>query len=132
MRPFVENLPFLTIFLSIMAGILSASISSGQLTYRLTLAVTCVNAVCSALALQYTVWTEQNVTYTMGRFPAPYGNAILFGPLQTLLTTAFCLVLAMSLVGGERDLFHDVLPGKQRFYFTMVNLLEASLLALYQ
>ena len=34
------------------------------------------------------------------------------------------------LAGGKRDLFHDVLPGKLRLYFTMVNLLEASLLAL--
>ena len=40
------------------------------------------------------------------------------------------LVLALALAGGKRDLFHDVLPGKLRLYFTMVNLLEASLLAL--
>lgn len=38
--------------------------------------------------------------------------------------------MAFALAGGRRDLFQDILPEKQKFYFVMVNMLEASLLAL--
>ena len=130
MRPFVENLPFLSIFLAIVAGIVCASLRRGITAYRLTLSATMVAAIMNAAVLAYTYLGDLSFTYTMGRFVAPYGNAIKCGPLQGLLSTVFCVVLAMSLVGGRRDLFHDILPEKQRFYFVMVNLLTASLLAL--
>ena len=39
MRPLVENFPFLSIFLAIVAGILCATLRRGALAYRLTLAV---------------------------------------------------------------------------------------------
>ena len=130
MRPFVENLPFLSIFLAIVAGIVCASLRRGITAYRLTLSAAMVAAIMNAAVLAYTYLGHLSFTYTMGRFVAPYGNAIKCGPLQGLLSTVFCVVLAMSLVGGRRDLFHDILPEKQRFYFVMVNLLTASLLAL--
>ena len=130
MRPFVENLPFLSIFLAIVAGILCGTLRRGRMAYRLTLAAAMGAAVMNAVVLEYTFLGDLTFTYTMGRFVAPYGNAIKCGPLQGLLATVFCAVLAMSLVGGRRDLFHDILPEKLRFYFVMVNLLTASLLAL--
>ena len=105
MRSFVENFPFFSIFLALLAGIVTATIRSGRVT-------------------------DLNFTYTMGRFLAPYGNAIKCGPFQALLATVFSAVMATSLAGGRRDLFQDVLPEKQRLYFVMVDMLEASLLAL--
>ena len=130
MRPLVENFPFLSIFLVIVTGILCGTFRQGKTAYRLTLSAVMGAAVLNAAVLAYTFLGDLSFTYTMGRFVAPYGNAIKCGPLQGLLTTVFCVVLAMSLVGGRRDLFHDVLPEKLRFYFVMVNLLTASLLAL--
>lgn len=130
MRPFVENLPFFSIFLAILAGILSGAMPRGRMAYRLTLASCGVIAVLSAAVLAYVFQNDLSFVYTMGRFVVPYGNAIRVGPLQALLTTAFSAVMAMALLGGQRDLFHDVLPGKQTLYFVMVNLLEAALLAL--
>ena len=130
MRPFVENLPFLCIFLAILTGIVSAVIPRGRVCYWMTVTVAGIIAVLSAVVLQYTYGGNLSFTYSMGRFAAPYGNAIQCGPLQALLAMVFSVVLALALAGGKRDLFHDVLPGKLRLYFTMVNLLEASLLAL--
>jgi len=130
MRPFAENFPFFCIFLAILAGVLSAVIPKGKICYWITLGVSGVNALLSALVLNYVLQNDMSFTYTMGRFIAPYGNAIKCGPLQALLAMAFALVTALSLAGGQRDLFHDVLPEKQRFYFTMVNLLQAGLLSL--
>lgn len=130
MRPFAENLPFVCIFLAILTGILCGAFSDGRKTYRLTVAVCAVIAVLSGVVLIYTVENQLSFTYTMGRFIAPYGNAIKCGPWQALLATVFAAVMALSLAGGKRDLFHDVLPEKLRFYCTMVNLLTASLLSL--
>ena len=130
MRPFVENFPFFSIFLAILAAIVTATIRSGRAAYWVTIGVCAVSAALNACVLEYTYLGDLSFTYTMGRFLAPYGNAINCGPLQAMLTTSFSLVMAASLAGGRRDLFQDVLPEKQRLYFVMVDMLQASLLAL--
>ena len=122
MRPFVENFPFFSIFLAILAAIVTAAIRSGRISYWITIGVCAASALLNGWVLEY--------TYAMGRFLAPYGNAINCGPLQALLAAVFSLVMALALAGGRRDLFQDILPEKQKFYFVMVNMLEASLLAL--
>lgn len=130
MRPFCENFPFFCIFLAIICGVTSASIKNGRAAYTLTLVMTAVVAALSAALLVYTMVNDTSFVYTMGRFPAPYGNAVKAGPLQALLALAFSCVMGLSLIGGSRDLFHDILPEKQGLYFTTVNLLMAGLLAL--
>ena len=37
MRPFIENFPFFSIFLAILAGILTATIRSGRAAYWVTI-----------------------------------------------------------------------------------------------
>ena len=130
MRPFVENFPFFSIFLAILAGILTAVTGRGRRAYWATMVVCLAGAALNFAVLVYTFQEQISFTYTMGRFIAPYGNAIKCGPLESLLATVFSLVMAMSLAGGRRDLAADLLPEKQNFYFVMVNMLQASLLAL--
>ena len=62
MRPFYENLPFLTIFLPLLCGVASAAIRDGKKAYRLTLISAAAVAVLSA-ALLYFVYT-QDVSFT--------------------------------------------------------------------
>ena len=130
MRPFVENFPFFSIFLAILAAIVTAAIRSGRISYWITIGVCAASALLNGWVLEYTYAEGVSFTYAMGRFLAPYGNAINCGPLQALLAAVFSLVMALALAGGRRDLFQDILPEKQKFYFVMVNMLEASLLAL--
>mgnify|MGYP002615058924 CR=1 FL=1 len=130
MRPFVENFPFFSIFLAILAAIVTAAIRSGRISYWITIGVCAASALLNGWVLEYTYTEGVSFTYAMGRFLAPYGNAINCGPLQALLAAVFSLVMALALAGGRRDLFQDILPEKQKFYFVMVNMLEASLLAL--
>ena len=130
MRPFYENLPFFTIFLPLLCGVASAAIRDGKKAYRLTLISAAAVAVLSA-ALLYFVYTQDvSFTYTMGRFAAPYGNAVKAGPWQALLCTMFAVVMGLSLLGGGHSLFHDILPEKQGLYFVMANMTLAGLLAL--
>ncbi len=129
MQVIYENFPFFCIFLSIIVGILSAVMKSGRVAYCATLLTAGAVTIMSALLLFHLVRLNYSYTFTMGKFPAPFGNAIKVGPLQALFATVFPAVMILSLLGGKRDLFHDVLPQKQPFYFVMVNMLLASLLA---
>ncbi len=130
MRPFYENLPFLTIFLPLLCGVASAAIRDGKKAYRLTLISAAAVAVLSAVLLYYVYTQDVSFTYTMGRFAAPYGNAVKAGPWQALLCTMFAVVMGLSLLGGGHSLFHDILPEKQGLYFVMANMTLAGLLAL--
>lgn len=130
MRPFYENLPFLTIFLPLLCGVASAAIRDGKRAYRLTLISAAAVAVLSAVLLYFVYTQDVSFTYTMGRFAAPYGNAVKAGPWQALLCTMFAVVMGLSLLGGGHSLFHDILPEKQGLYFVMANMTLAGLLAL--
>ena len=130
MRPFYENLPFLTIFLPLLCGVASAAIRDGKKAYRLTLISAAAVAVLSAALLYFVYMQDVSFTYTMGRFAAPYGNAVKAGPWQALLCTMFAVVMGLSLLGGGHSLFHDILPEKQGLYFVMANMTLAGLLAL--
>lgn len=71
MRPFIENFPFFSIFLAILAGILTATIRSGRAAYWVTIGVCAASAVLNAFVLEYTYLGDLSFTYTMGRFPRP-------------------------------------------------------------
>ena len=50
MRPFVENFPFFSIFLAILAAIVTATIRSGRAAYWVTVGVCAVGAALNACA----------------------------------------------------------------------------------
>ena len=130
MRPLAENFPFFCIFAFLVCGILCAALRSGRAAWLATVGVCAASALASAALLKYTFAGNLSFTYTMGRFAAPFGNAVRAGPLQALLAAVFSLVAALSLIGGRRDLFHDVEPRRLPLYCTMVNMTVASLLTL--
>lgn len=130
MRAFYENFPFFCIFLAILCGVTTAAVRDGRKAYRLTLSLCGVVLVLSLVLLVRVYDSGESFLYTMGRFAAPYGNAIKAGPLQALLAVMFSGVMGISLLGGSRDLFQDILPEKQRFYFVMTDLLLAGMLSL--
>ena len=130
MRPIAENFPFFCIFLALTAGIVSAVLPGGRAAWRLTLGGCAASFLLSMGVLAYTYGGQLSFTYTMGRFPAPYGNALQAGPWQALMAVVFSGVMGLSLLGGARDLFRDVKPSRQPLYFTMADMTLASLLAL--
>ncbi len=130
MRPFYENLPFISMFVAILCGVLSSVIRDGRRAYLLALAMTAITTVLSVVLLYYVYTRNVSFVYAMGRFAAPYGNAIKAGPLQALLAAAFSIVMGLSLLGGGRSLSHDILPEKQGLYFVMADLMLAGVLAL--
>ena len=126
---FVQNFPFFTIILSLFTGILCAAVKPKKAMWICFSSLT----ICFCLSLTTLIYCIQSgdyYIYMMGHFPAPFGNEIRVGVLEALMATAFSLVMILSLLGGLKHIFHDVLPEKQSYYFLMMDLLFTSLLAL--
>ena len=124
------NLPYMTIFAAMFAAILLSVVRRGKFSYAVTIAVSAAIAVLSAIFLYNIVIAGTSFTYTMGKFPAPFGNEIKAGPLQGVLSLCFSGVMALSLLGGRKDAFEDIDPKKISLYCVMINMTLASLLVL--
>lgn len=128
--PFVYNVPFFSIFLAMLGGIVMPLIKNGRLALRITEGVAAVIGVMSVWLLAATVAAGESFTYMMGHYPAPWGNELRGGPFEAMMAVVFCLVMVLSLEGGRRDQFEDISAHKQSGYCLMLNLMLASLIAL--
>lgn len=128
--PFVNNVPFFSIFIAMVAGIITPLVKNGRMALRITETAAVVIGVLSAWLLTQVIAAGESFTYMMGHFPAPWGNELRAGPLEAFLALVFCVVMVLSLEGGKRDQFADISAHKQGGYCLMLNLLLASLLAL--
>ncbi|QNM05487.1 complex I subunit 5 family protein [Qiania dongpingensis] len=126
---FVCNFPFFSIILAMFCGILS-SVLKGPWAKRLCLFMVTAVLVMSAAVLAYTMKTGTSYTYSMGHFPAPWGNEIRAGVLEALTATGFSVIMLLSLLGGMSHIFTDVEETKTNLFFILVDLLMSSLLAL--
>ena len=128
--PFVNNVPFFSIFIAMVAGIITPLIKTERVALRVTRFAAVIIGLLSAWLLCSLVQRGEYFTYMMGHYPAPWGNELRAGPLEAFLATVFCVVMVLSLEGGKRDQFLDISAHKQGGYCLMLNLLLASLLAL--
>lgn len=126
---FVQNLPFISIILSLFSGPLS-SILDGKKARRINLAVITIIGIMSGTVLFYVVGTGREFVYMMGHFPAPWGNEIRVGVLEALMAVFFCIVMLFCMIGGMHEREVQIEEAKQNLYYVMVNLLLCSLLAL--
>lgn len=126
---FVQNFPCFSIVLSMVAGIISTPMK-GKNAKRVTMTVLTLVLLMSIAALCFTISTGESYTYSMGKYPAPWGNEIRVGILETLLASFFSLIMLLSLAGGMDHIFEDVKAEKQNLYFILIDLLLSSLLAI--
>lgn len=126
---FVQNLPFISIILSLFSGPLS-SILSGKWAKRVNLFVITVIGIMSACVLGFVLQSGESYVYIMGHFPAPWGNEIRVGVLEAFMATFFCVIMFLCMIGGGKERLEEIQDTKQNLYYIMVNLLLCSLLAL--
>lgn len=126
---FVQNLPFLSILLSLFAGPLS-SIISGKKAKWVNLAVIAAVGVMSSAVLGFVLGSGEPYVYMMGHFPAPWGNEIRVGVLEASMAVLFCMIMFLCMIGGSRERELEIEESKRNLYYVMVNLLLCSLLAL--
>ena len=128
--PLSYNVPFICIFLSMVAAILLSVIPGKKLGYYITLGVAVICTVLSFVFLFDIVRDDTAFAFTMGKFPAPFGNEIKGGPLQAMMSSVFSAVMVMALLGGKKELFEDVNDKKMGLAGVMYNMVLASLLVL--
>lgn len=126
---FIRNFPFFSIVLSLFSGPLS-SILGRKWAKRVNLAVIALCGVLSGAVLWYVRRTGEAFVYTMGHFPAPWGNEIRAGILEALMAVFFCAIMLLCMLGGTREREEEIEASKQNLYYIMVDLLLCSLLAL--
>ena len=95
---FVQNFPFISILLSLFSGPIS-TILDAKKARRLNTIVIAVLACLSGAVLVYVLKTGESFVYTMGHFPAPWGNEIRVGVLEAMMALFFCAVMLLCMIG---------------------------------
>lgn len=126
---FIRNFPAFSIVLCMVGAIVSSALN-GKWAKRLNAVIIIAVMAMSIAVFGYTFKTGDCFIYTMGKFPAPWGNEIRAGVLEGLMATFFCIIMILSLWGGRRHFYIDVEASRQNLYFIMTDLLLSSLLAM--
>ena len=114
---------------SLFSGVLCSALKKDAARYYTAIFEAVLLAMSAALIF-YCMTTGASVTYPMGEFPAPWGNEIRFGLLESLMAAAFVLILLVSVTAGSRFVRIDIDGTKQNLYYSLVNLLTAALLSM--
>ena len=125
----IRNFPLFTIVLSLFSGVLCTMLK-GKTAKIYTLVYEGILVVLTACVLFYTMKNGSSFTYTMGEFPAPWGNEIRAGVLEALTALFFLVILFCSVMAGWKFLVIDIDVSKINLYFTLINLMTAALMAL--
>ena len=126
---FVQNVPFFSIMLCMICGVVSAMLPSRiakWVTVALGAAVAALNAWLTAFLADY----GQSYVYLMGHFPAPWGNEIRAGILESVLAVCFSVILTLSMLGGMNKLEEQVHHSKQNLVCVMLDLVLAAMMAM--
>ncbi len=124
----VRNFPLFNIVMCLMCGVVSSVFGAKQ-AKRLSLFLIGAAFFMNIAVLAF-VAKEGQYTYMMGHFPAPWGNEIRVGMLEAVIAVFFCAIMFLSVLGGEHYIALDIEDAKSNLYFTMIDLMLASLLAL--
>ncbi len=125
----ITNFPLFTIVLSLFSGVLCTMLS-GKTARRYTVSYECGLIVLVSFVLYYTIRTGTSFTYVMGEFPAPWGNEIRAGILESLMALIFLIVMLCSVLGGARFIDLDIDVSKVNLYYTLINLMTAAIMAI--
>ena len=97
---FVQNFPFFCILLTLICAVITSVLKGRQARWLTMIMITVVTAMTSAVMV-YTLTTGDSYVYMMGHFPAPWGNEIRIGVMETTMMMVFCFVMLFSFVGTE-------------------------------
>ncbi len=126
---FIQNFPFFSILLSLGSGVLTSIMSKKAARIWNTFVLIAVSAM-SAVLFFYMLVVKTPFVFMMGHFPAPWGNEIRAGVLEAGMALFFCIIMFLSMKGGEKHIDEEVEETKINLFYIMINLLLSSLLAL--
>ncbi|MBQ4563042.1 MAG: sodium:proton antiporter [Lachnospiraceae bacterium] len=127
---FVQNVPFITIMLSMFSGIASSMLKEKAAKWVNTVMITVCGGLTGWLLIYLCKSGIGSYTYMMGHFPAPWGNELRVGILEAGMALFFCVIMLLSLIGGRKKLLEEVEYTKHNIYYILTNLMLSSLFAL--
>lgn len=96
---FVQNFPLFTIILSLVCAVISFA-ANDRWARGLTLFLLSVSVCMQAALLVFCAVNGTSYSYMMGHYPAPWGNEITVGVLESFMALLFAAVMLMSVLGG--------------------------------
>ena len=99
MEFFWQNIPFFCILLCIASASFTSVLPRRAARAVCMLVITAVIAM-SALLISRVAAYGGWYTYSMGHFPAPWGNEIRAGLLEAVIALVFSVIMLLSLLGG--------------------------------
>ena len=127
--PFVQNVPFFSIMLCMASGIITAMLP-GRIAKWVTVGLSAVVAALNLWLVAFMAEFGQSYVYLMGHFPAPWGNEIRAGMLESVLAVCFSVILMLSMLGGMKKFEEQVHHGKQNLVCVMLDLVLAAMMSM--
>ena len=97
---FVQNFPFMCILFTLICAVTTSVLGRRKAFYLTTFMITVVT-VMTGCVLSYTLRTGESYVYMMGHFPAPWGNEIRIGVMETTMMLIFCFVMLFAFEIGR-------------------------------
>ena len=126
---FVQNFPLFTIILSLVCAVISFA-ANDRWARGLTLFLLSASICMQAALLVFCAVNGTSYSYMMGHYPAPWGNEITVGVLESFMALLFAAVMLMSVLGGMPRIRRDIPEHRMRLYWVMIDLAHVALLAL--
>ncbi len=126
--PFVCNFPLFMIIASLFSGVLCLLLGK-RASHAVSTILLILLTIADAAVLCYTA-ANGAFTYTMGEFPAPWGNEIRAGVLECVVLLVFLIVMICSLSAGYKYLLIEIDESKYHLYCALLNLASAAVSAL--
>lgn len=128
---FFMHIPLLSVVIPMAIGCIYPLIHNGKACRWLHLLTLGVVIIMSGLLLNFLRTVPGGMfTYSAGRFPAPWGNELRAGNLETVLALCFAVVMFLSVWGGNENTYNKIKPQKAYIQYVMLNFLLASTMAL--
>ncbi|MBO5856854.1 MAG: sodium:proton antiporter [Clostridia bacterium] len=127
---FIQNFPFFSIVLSLFCSVVAFGFKGKKARFT-TYFLLGITAIMSFSVIVYNYYTGDGYfVYRMGHYDAPIGNEISAGLLEPFFALLFEIVILLSIIGGAKKIFSDTEDSKHKFFYIMVNLVHAALIAL--
>ena len=107
----IQNFPFVSILLCLAGGVLLSVLKARQARY-VCFGLLSVITTLSVFTFIDAMNRKESYVYSMGHFPAPWGNEIRIGILEAGMAVFFCVILLLSLVGGLYKIVEEISIGR--------------------
>lgn len=82
------------------------------------------------LLYQFRGDTAHYFEYSLGAYPAPWGNTFRVSVIEVMMSMVFGVIIMLSVIGGARLTKTDIKYDYKVMYYVMINVLYASIMAM--